>query len=136
MSLKKFLVSLLCALCAVSLLIPAAFAHGGHGRGVRAQARTYQCPVCPVEGCEAAGRHYHDGVLYCGYNHANGWCDGACLPLCPVEGCTLAGRHYHNGTLYCGANHAAGYCGGNCGWYTQTTGGWGGCHGGGRHCGW
>lgn len=135
MSLRKVLITLLCAMCAVSLLIPAAFAHGGHGRGAGGrQTRAYQCAVCPVEGCELAGRHYHNGALYCGHNHANGWCDGTCVALCPVEGCTLAGRHYHDGALYCGANHAAGYCGGNCG-YTQSTGSWGGCHGG-RHCGW
>ncbi len=105
MSLKKLLVSALCAACAVSLMIPVAFAHGGHGRAAR------------------------------------GWQSGTSrYAVCPVEDCTLTGRHVHNGVTYCGANHAAGYCGGNCPYTTgTTTGTWGvrgGCHGGGRHCGW
>lgn len=94
MSLKKILISLLCALCAVSLLIPAAFAHGGHGRGVRAQARTYQCAVCPVEGCEVAGRHYHDGTLYCGANHAAGYCSGSCGWYTQASGGCHGGGHH------------------------------------------
>ncbi len=141
MSLKKLLVSALCALCAVSLMIPVAFAHGGHGRAARNwQAGTSRYAACPVEDCTLTGRHVHDGVTYCGFHHANGWCDGTCIALCPVEDCTLAGRHIHDGVTYCGANHAAGYCGGNCPYTTGTTTGtwgtWGGCHGGGRHCGW
>lgn len=134
MSLRKILISALSAMCIVSLLVPAAFAHGGHGRGVRGQARTYRCAVCTVEGCELAGRHYHNGVLYCGFHHVNGVCDGTCAPLCPVEGCTLAGRHYHDEVLYCGANHTAGYCDGTCG-YNHSSSVWGGCHGS-HHCGW
>lgn len=134
MSLKKFLITALCAVCAASLLVPAAFAHGGcrsrWNSSVNTQTTPYRCAVCTVPGCELTGRHYHNGVLYCGYNHANGWCNGACVPLCPVDGCTQAGRHTHNGVVYCGTNHAAGYCTGSCPSYTQQPSGtWRGCHG-------
>ena len=132
MSLRKILVSALCAVCAVSLVIPTVFAHGG----CRARYRRTVQP-CTVESCTTTGYHYHNGVVYCGHTHGNGLCDGSCAPLCPVEGCTLAGRHYHNGTLYCGANHADGYCGGGCGYYQSsgTSGTWGGHYGGGHHGG-
>lgn len=93
MSLKKLLVSALCAACAVSLMIPVAFAHGGHGRAARGwQSGTSRYAVCPVEDCTLTGRHVHNGVTYCGFHHANGWCNGTCIALCPVEDCTLAGR--------------------------------------------
>lgn len=135
MSLKKILISMLCAVCAISLLAPVAFAHCGHGRGARGQVRTYSCAVCTAPDCELTGRHYHNGVMYCGFHHENGFCDGTCAPLCPVEGCTLTGRHYHDGAVYCGANHTAGYCDGTCG-YSRSAHTWGGCHGGARRCGW
>lgn len=144
MLVKRLLLSALAAVCAVSLMIPAAFAHGGcHGARRAAQpcavegctltgwhyhSRTLYCghthgsglcggscaPLCPVEGCTLAGRHVHDGVTYCGYHHQDGYCDGSCLPLCDVEGCTLAGRHVHDGVTYCGGNHAGGWCDGSC----------------------
>lgn len=129
MFMKKFLVSALCAVCALSLLVPAAFAHGGcHGRG---SARQYRIPVCTAEDCELTGRHYHGATLYCGNAHANGVCDGTCLPLCTVEGCTLTGRHSHNGVTYCGNDHACGFCDGSCPVYSSASsrGCRGGCHG-------
>ncbi len=53
-----------------------AFAHGHHGR---AQAYT-SCPaVCTIDSCTEIGRHTHDGVTYCGYNHSSGYCDGSCV---------------------------------------------------------
>lgn len=133
MSLRKILVSALCAFCAVSLLVPAAFAHGGcRGR----YRRTVQ--PCAVESCTVMGYHYHSGRQYCGHTHGHthgqGLCDGSCAPLCTVESCTLTGWHYHNGTVYCGGNHASGYCGGS--WNCCNTissgswGNWGGHHGG------
>lgn len=70
--------------------------------------------VCHLEGCTAAGRHLHDGILYCGYAHEGGLCNGACCKLCPVEGCTFAGRHLHDGMVYCGDGHATGFCDGAC----------------------
>ena len=106
MSLRKLLISAAAAVCAVSLLIPAAFAHGGcHGR-----ARTAQ--PCAVENCTAAGWHYHNRALYCGHTHGNGLCDGSCALLCDMEGCELTGRHDHDGVTYCGNCHESGYCDG------------------------
>ena len=108
MSLRKLLISAAAAVCAVSLLIPAAFAHGGcHGR-----ARTAQ--PCAVENCTAAGWHYHNRALYCGHTHGNGLCDGSCALLCDMEGCELTGRHAHDGVTYCGNCHESGYCDGAC----------------------
>ena len=67
MSLKKLLVSALCAACAVSLMIPVAFAHGGHGRaapGWQSGPRRYA--VCPVGGGTLTGRHVPNGGTHCG----------------------------------------------------------------------
>lgn len=111
MFVKRILLSALAVVCAVSLLVPAAFAHGGcHGRAARRTAQP-----CAVEDCTLAGWHYHGRTLYCGHTHDSGvLCDGSCYPLCEVEGCTLTGRHTHNGVTYCGASHAGGYCDGSC----------------------
>ncbi len=111
MFVKRFLLSALTAVCAVSLLIPVAFAHGGcHGRAARRTAQP-----CAVEDCTLTGWHSHDRTLYCGHTHGGyGLCDGSCYPLCQVEGCTLTGPHTHSGVTYCGANHADGYCDGSC----------------------
>lgn len=109
---------------AVSMLVVSASAHGGHhGRGgchgQRAQVQQQtSISVCTVEGCTLAGRHVHNGTVYCGYAHANGYCNGSCLALCPVEGCALAGRHVHNNVAYCGNYHACGFCDGTCAAYT------------------
>ena len=126
MSLRKLLISAAAAVCALSLLIPAAFAHGGcHGRSVRRTAQP-----CAVENCTAAGWHYHNRALYCGHTHGNGLCDGSCAPLCNVEGCELAGRHDHDGVTYCGNRHACGFCDGSCPAYraSASSGGHHGCH--------
>lgn len=94
--------------------------YGGHysegGRQWNCGGRWCQTEitVCAVEGCELAGRHLHDGTLYCGYAHEGGLCNGACCELCPVEGCGFAGRHLHDGMVYCGDGHAAGFCDGGC----------------------
>ena len=110
MSLRKLLISAAAAVCAVSLLVPAAFAHGGcHGRAARRTAQP-----CAVAECTAAGWHYHSQSLYCGHTHGGSLCDGSCAPLCQVEGCELAGRHTHDGVAYCGNCHDAGYCDGAC----------------------
>lgn len=123
MSVKKVLISALAAVCALSLLTPAAFAHGCHSR----RAAVSHCAVCAIPSCELAGRHYHGYTLYCGHPHAGGVCDGTCVSLCTVDGCELTGRHYHNGVIYCGTHHAAGYCGGSCP-LTQPTRSFRGCH--------
>lgn len=114
---RRTLVLLLACVTALALMVPAmAHGHGGcHGGGRRwnAQVQT-QITVCTVEGCEIAGRHVHNGVTCCGYDHANGVCDGKCLALCTVEGCEIAGRHVHDGVTYCGSSHECGFCDGRC----------------------
>ena len=57
-----------------------AFAHGhGHHRYYVQQTQV-NCPaICTIEGCTEVGRHTHDGVDYCGYNHSIGYCDGSCV---------------------------------------------------------
>lgn len=75
MAIKKLLaVSVVCLFSSACLVFPA-FAHGHHRR-----TQTYtNCPaVCTIESCTETGRHTHDGVTYCGYNHSSGYCDGSC----------------------------------------------------------
>ena len=112
MFVKRILLTALTAVCAVSLLIPTALAHGGcHGGrgGCRA------APPCTVEECTLTGWHYHDRALYCGHTHGgDGLCDGSCYALCDLEGCDVTGRHVHDGVTYCGAGHDDGYCDGSC----------------------
>ena len=113
---RELAACLLCVLTAASLVFPAS-AHGCGRHGGRHGQNTVQpaaIAVCPVEGCTAAGRHSHGGMVYCGYDHAGGFCDGNCRALCPVEGCTLTGRHSHSGTVYCGYHHGDGFCDGDC----------------------
>lgn len=113
MFVRRLLLSSLAAVCAASLLVPAAFAHGGC-HGGRAARRTTAQP-CAVEDCTLTGWHYHNRTLYCGHTHnGSGLCDGSCVPLCEVEGCEIAGRHEHDGVTYCGNNHDCGYCDGAC----------------------
>ena len=74
---KIFAVGALCAVAA--LLTVSVFAHGGghHGGHHSGQSvRQAAVSVCPVEDCTLTGRHTHDGVTYCGYDHAAGFCDG------------------------------------------------------------
>ena len=125
MHLKKLFAAGTTGLLVLLLLTATALAHGGHHRTVRT------CQLCTVEGCEIAGRHTHNGVTYCGYDHAAGFCDGTCAALCSVEGCTIAGRHTHSGAAYCGYDHAAGFCDGTCAVYdgAVSTGGHCGHHG-------
>ena len=83
MKLKSHLITgLLCAIMVTAATVPA-FAHGGRGHGHHhgGCARNVQnnIAVCPYEDCSTAGRHIHDDVTYCGYNHCNGVCDGSCV---------------------------------------------------------
>ena len=98
-------------LAAAILTVPA-FAHGCKGR--RVQTVDASCGLCTVEDCAITGRHTHRGVTYCGYDHADGVCDGTCYALCSVEGCDSTGRHTHDGVTYCGYAHAHGFCDGVC----------------------
>lgn len=107
---KRTLVLMLAVIAALALMAPA-LACGGHGHH---GGRQTQVTVCTVEGCTTAGRHVHNGVIYCGYHHESGVCDGNCLALCTVEGCTVSGRHTHDGVVCCGAHHEAGFCDGTC----------------------
>ncbi len=110
MSLRRFLISAAAAVCAASLLVSAAFAHGGcHGRAARRTAQP-----CAVEDCTLTGWHYHSRSLYCGHTHGGTLCGGDCAPLCEVEDCQLVGRHDHDGVTYCGNCHEDGYCNGSC----------------------
>lgn len=60
-----------CALLLGAVTLPAS-AHGG-----RHHNASPSYAVCTVEGCAETGRHTHDGVTYCGYDHAGGTCTGA-----------------------------------------------------------
>lgn len=116
---NRLAAGLLCAVLAAALIVPAS-AHGCHGRrgggchGRYAQNVQTEITVCAYEDCDLAGRHRHDGVIYCGYAHEGGVCDGLCRALCPLEDCTAAGRHCHGYSVYCGARHDCGFCDGSC----------------------
>ena len=112
---KRAAAGLLSILTALALVLPAAAHHGGGRHGCRTAA---QIPACTVENCAIEGRHFHNGVTYCGTYHANGVCTAGCysqgvnlkVAACAVEGCTLTGRHLHDGVTYCGTSHADGCC--------------------------
>lgn len=76
MRIKRLLTAAAATAMASVLFVMPVSAHGGHHR----QARTVDtsCPVCTVEGCTETGRHTHDGMDYCGYDHADGYCDHSC----------------------------------------------------------
>lgn len=115
-----------CAILTALVVIPAS-AHGCHGGrrsghcGGYAEDQQTAISVCAVADCSLAGRHTHDDVVYCGYDHESGFCNGACLALCPVEDCTVAGRHVHNTVTYCGNDHASGFCDGACSVYSHRS---------------
>lgn len=114
---KKYMVAGVAAVLSIALLVPVAYACGGHGRAISRQPQATvptTCAVCTVEDCQIAGRHSHDDTLYCGYHHADGICDGTCRALCPVEDCDITGYHTHNDSAYCGSHHDAGFCDGSC----------------------
>ena len=126
---KKRFASVLLALGLLTSLSVSAYAHGCRGRGYGNRYASANCTVCALEDCTAEGRHSHDGVIYCGYPHENGICDGQCRTLCTEEGCTLSGRHSHGELLCCGYSHECGFCDGSC--QTVSSGGHHGHHG---HC--
>lgn len=112
---KRVLALVLACAAALALMVPA-LAHGHHGGGRRRQT---QVTVCSLKGCETLGRHVHNGVTYCGYDHAYGFCDGTCLnPVQPTAPAVTAPATTPNTT---GTNYSYGY----------------GHHGGGHHgCRW
>lgn len=98
---KKYITVGAVAVLTMALLVPAAYGCGGHGRMTAGQSANENtnmitCNVCTMEDCQIAGRHSHDGILYCGYDHADGICDGSCQvqTQTPVN----TGRHHgHRG---------------------------------------
>ena len=123
---RRAAAGLLSILTALALVLPAAAHHEGGRHGCRTAA---QIPACTVENCAIEGRHFHNGVTYCGTSHADGCCTAACyasnaqtVTACTVEGCAIAGRHLHDGVTYCGTYHADGVCTAGC--YHQGSGQW------------
>lgn len=116
---SRLLAGLLCAVLAAALIVPAS-AHGCHGGRSRGHHGGYRqnvqttVTVCPYPNCTVTGRHLHSGVIYCGYAHEGGVCDGACRALCPYGDCDTAGQHTHCGRSYCGYDHDCGFCDGTC----------------------
>lgn len=109
-------------------------AHGHHSR--QAACGTDQdrlCEVCTETDCVQKGWHVHDGSIYCGYDHEEGYCDGSCdtVRTCTIEKCTEKGHHIHDSREYCGYEHESGYCDGTCGSVTVCT--VDGCRETGRH---
>lgn len=105
-------VVLLSGLCAMPVS-----AHGRHHRQSEYRTEnTHLCEVCSVEGCMKMGWHVHDDVTYCGYDHADGYCDGTCntAVVCTLAQCTETGHHIHDGKNYCSYDHESGYCDGTC----------------------
>ena len=92
MTLKRLLTTgLVCGVAITAFALPV-YAHHGSGR----HSQAVSCPaVCALEQCDQIGRHYHDGVQYCGYAHSSGYCDGSCLNQ--VTGCGQGGHHGHHG---------------------------------------
>lgn len=87
MSIRKLLRTIVAVTLISVLFVTPVSAHGHHHRqtATAATATTTvtdtSCPVCTVEGCTETGRHTHDGCDYCGYDHADGYCDGTCAAI-------------------------------------------------------
>lgn len=110
MRLKRFFAAAMTAALVSTLFVMPVSAHGhGHHRQVQAvqtvKTNTVntvdtvdtECPVCTVEGCTEAGRHTHDGHDYCGYDHADGYCDGSCAAVSNSGSTRSAGYGHHGG---------------------------------------
>lgn len=96
---KKAISILVIAVLIISMMSVAAFAHGGHGNGHRAQVRQPCYELCTVAGCDVVGPHQHDGVWYCSQTGRR-----VNYEICTVENCTQIGLHEHNGVYYRPAN--------------------------------
>jgi len=105
---RKLISAAVCAALAVLLVIPVA-AHC-HYRARQQAVPRYA--VCTVEGCREAGRHVHNGVTCCGYDHEGGWCVGTectacqsaavCNPAPAVSSTPVySGHHGHHGHHGC-----------------------------------
>lgn len=68
-------------------------AHGHHYAQTTVQEDAV-CGLCTVEDCAETGLHYHDGELYCGYDHDCGYCDRSCgMTTKTTTGTTGSGCH-------------------------------------------
>lgn len=121
---------ILAALLLVALVVLPVSAHGMRHQAVNPQEPPCGVSVCTFDDCQETGRHYHDGVCYCGYNHEGGLCDGSCQGeclnsgecpnngVCPNSGCPNNGvcpnnvnrPNYNNGGHHGGGRH------GHCNW--------------------
>ncbi len=88
---KRLFAAAAAIVLASSLFVMPASAHGHHRQ---TQTVDTGCPVCTVEGCTEEGRHSHDGHNYCGYDHADGYCDGSCVPVQNISRRGCGGRHH------------------------------------------
>ena len=86
---KKLLAGVATAALVSFVFVLPVSAHGHHGHYGQAASQT-DYPVCTFEGCTEEGRHELDGCYYCGYDHADGYCDGSCVTV-PRRG---HGRHH------------------------------------------
>ena len=66
--------------------------------------------VCPYDGCAETGRHYHDSVPYCGYNHAGAYCAGYCAGTDPAAGSVGSYAYYGCGFGYTNGHGHHGGC--------------------------
>ncbi len=89
MHLKKMLTLSMATAFVSALLVMPVSAHGHHRRYTQ-KLDTYY-PICTIEECTEEGRHVHDGYNYCGYAHADGYCDGSCIYNTNVSNC---GSHH------------------------------------------
>ncbi len=94
MRFKRLCAAALTAALASMLFVMPVSAHGHH-HSRRIQTVDTSCPVCTVEDCTEEGRHTHDGHDYCGYNHADGYCDGSCVSSATVSCRGGRGHHCH-----------------------------------------
>lgn len=90
---KRLLTATAAAALVSALFVLPVSAHGHH----RQTTVSTDCPVCTVEGCTEKGRHTHDGHDYCGYDHADGYCDGTCAAVSvnTASHCRKSRRHCH-----------------------------------------
>lgn len=93
MSIRKLFRTIAAVTLISVLFVTPVSAHGHHHRQT-VQTTDTSCPVCTVEGCTEEGRHAHDGYDYCGYDHADGYCDGTCAAVNTTTARSARGGHH------------------------------------------
>lgn len=97
MSIRKLFRTIAAVTLISVLFVTPVSAHGPHhNQTASATVTDTSCPVCTVDGCTEEGRHTHDGHDYCGYNHADGYCDGSCATVTTTT-TTRSRRGGHHG---------------------------------------